>query len=285
MHSEVRLSEPSSAVEIKTSDRNSVALSFGRIASEAGDIIMKFYSSPAPTEKKADGSPVSEADRAAEEKIRARLGALFPGVPIIAEESFDLAAANRVGDRFILVDPLDGTREFINHRDEFTVNIALIEDGVPVAGCVYAPALDRMYLGGEEAFRVELTPGSPLPDISELQRLQTKPYDPKGFRAVASRSHLDPETEGFLAAVPTYERRQAGSSLKFCLIAEGEADVYPRFGPTMEWDTAAGHAVLTAAGGTVVAGAGTPLRYRKAEAGFRNPAFVAWGKAPWSAKT
>jgi 3'(2'),5'-bisphosphate nucleotidase len=181
-----------------------------------------------------------------------------------------------VDGRFILVDPLDGTREFISRNGEFTVNIALVDHGRPILGAVYAPVLKRLWLGAETASVIDVAPGQRLSEGRDARAIRCRPAPP-ALVAVASRSHSDEQTEAFLARLPVGERRSAGSSLKFCLVAEALADVYPRFGPTMEWDTAAGDAVLRAAGGTVLALSGEPMRYGKTEAGFRNSGFVAWG--------
>src|SRR3954451_4495784 len=256
--------------------RNEFALAFASIALEAGAAIMAVRSSRMDVQHKSDGSPVTRADMDADRIICERLGALFPALPIVTEEAPETHAFE-IDGRFILVDPLDGTREFTSGRDEFTVNIALIDCREPVAGAVYAPALNRLYIGGEAAFHADVAPSAPLPALQMMRSLTTSsvPYD--SLRAVASHSHLDPATRSWLAQRPIREMRSAGSSLKFCMIAEGEADVYPRLAPTMEWDTAAGHAVLAAAGGCIVAVDGMPLAYGKSAAGFRNQAFIAWG--------
>ncbi len=241
---------------------------------------MAIYADAPRIETKADGSPVSDADRESERLIRAALSEFLPDVPLIAEESFDPQQGRQAPDRFLLVDPLDGTREFISRNGEFTVNVALIDSGQPIVGCVYAPAREAMYIAGAEAFHTTLPPGAALPPLPELKPIATRAYPGAGLSAVASRSHLDAQTEAFLKRLPIASHRNAGSSLKFCVIAQGEADVYPRLAPTMEWDTAAGQAVLVAAGGCVIGTDGTPLRYGKAAAGFRNNGFVAWGQAP-----
>ena len=186
-------------------------------------------------------------------------------------------AGGPVPERFLLVDPLDGTREFLAGYKDFTVNIALIEAGSPVAGAICAPALDQLYVAGATAFLADLTAGSAL---GAMKVIATGPAPGPGLRAVASRSHLNPETEQWLRQHPVAELQRAGSSLKFCLIARGDADVYPRIAPTMEWDTAAGHAVLNAAGGCVLGLDGSPLRYGKKDAGFKNAGFIAWGRRP-----
>jgi 3'(2'), 5'-bisphosphate nucleotidase len=258
--------------------RNELAFRFGAIASEAGKVIIEIYSPTLKIEAKEDNSPVTEADAAAERVIMARLKEIIPGVPVVAEESFDAKVSGAAPARFILVDPLDGTREFITGSHEFTVNIALVEGGKPTVGVVYAPALNQMYLAGAGAWRMEVKPGDALPKLDDMQKLVTGPYPAEGLRAMASRSHLDPETEALLKKLQVGSFKSAGSSLKFCWIAQGDGDIYPRLAPTMEWDTAAGHAVLTAAGGCVIGRDGSPFRYGKA--GFRNDGFVAWGREP-----
>jgi 3'(2'), 5'-bisphosphate nucleotidase len=260
-----------------TDARNDLASHFGNIASEAGKVIMSVYSPAVRVDTKADGSPVTAADTGAERVIRARLEEILPDVAIVAEESFDATQKPAPGP-FILVDPLDGTREFISGNGEFTVNIALVESGIPIVGCVYAPALNQLYLAGATAYRAELQPGDVLPRLTPMQILATRSYPGDGLHAMASRSHLDAESEALLRRLAVNTWKPAGSSLKFCLIAQGDGDIYPRLAPTMEWDTAAGHAVLTAAGGCVIGRDGSPLRYGKA--GFRNDGFVAWGRAP-----
>lgn len=225
---------------------------------------------------KSDGSPVTAADLAADEVIREGLAREMPGLTVITEET--CTAASRVdADCFALVDPLDGTREFINDSDEFTVNIALIAKGTPVAGAVYAPALRRLYIGGTSAHRLDVADDEISSRLDGLRPIRVREAPAEGWHAVVSRSHLDPDTRRWIERHRIAELCYAGSSLKFCTIAEGVADVYPRLGPTMEWDTAAGHAVLLAAGGRVTDLDGQPMRYGKAE--FRNGSFVAWGAA------
>jgi 3'(2'), 5'-bisphosphate nucleotidase len=234
-----------------------------QIAGRAGAVVMRHYEAGAQARLKADHSPVTDADEEAEQLILAELAQVFPDVPVVAEEE---AAAGRIAAidrRFFLVDSLDGTKEFLSRNGEFTVNIAEIVDGLPVAGAVYAPAIGRMFRGGAEgAFE----------GTSQI-RARVPPAD--GLIAVGSRSHQDAATAEFLKAYPVKTFIGAGSSLKFCLVAAGEADIYARGGRTMEWDTAAGHAVLAAAGGTVMRWDATPLLYGKK--GFENPAFVARG--------
>ncbi|MBL8574754.1 MAG: 3'(2'),5'-bisphosphate nucleotidase CysQ [Hyphomicrobiaceae bacterium] len=255
--------------------RTALALQFARIASQAGAVIMAIYASDFAMRVKADKSPVSEADEQAEAVIVAALRALDPATPILAEEMAAAEGVHDVGPRFFCVDPLDGTRQFASRNGEFTVNIALVENGVPTVGCVYAPVIGRMWIGGETAARADLAPGAAV-EAAAFRTIQAR-HPRGGLTAFVSRSHLDAETIAYVACLDIAERVQIGSSLKFCRIAEGEADIYPRFGPTMEWDTAAAHAVLAAAGGSVVRPDGSPFLYGKAADGYRNGPFVALG--------
>lgn len=248
------------------------------IAVMAAAPIMAIYAAGAVAARKTDGSPVTAADLAAQEVIMTGLAALLPGVPVLAEESA-AEAAFAAADVFVLVDPLDGTKEFLAGNGEFTVNIGLIEAGAPVCGAVYAPALESLWLGASGAEKLAVAAGCRLDQAGERGPIRVRPWPPSGLVAAASRSHGDGETEAFLAALPIIDRRGAGSSLKFCLIAEGAVDLYPRFGPTMEWDTAAGHAVLNAAGGALTCLDGQAFRYGKEAANYRNGPFVAWGEA------
>ena len=258
-----------------------LALAFAELASEAGRAIMDIYCRDFEVRAKADASPVSEADEAAEPILISGVERLLPGVPIVAEEAVTRDGPPVVGETYVLIDPLDGTREFINRNGEFTVNVALVRKGRPIAGCVYAPAAARMYMAGKTARLAMVTAGGGVAD-EESCAISTRPYPGAGLTAVTSRSHADGETEAFLGRLPLAGKRDAGSSLKFCLVAEGQADVYPRFGPTMEWDTAAGHAVLLAAGGQVLTPGGEEFLYGKMANGFRNGAFIAWGGAPYT---
>jgi 3'(2'), 5'-bisphosphate nucleotidase len=248
-----------------------------RLAIAAGDAIMPFYRNDCAVSLKGDASPVTEADQAAEAIILAGLRDCAPDLPVIAEEE---AAAGRIpetGASFALVDPLDGTREFVAGRDEFTVNIAIVHEGAPVRGVVYAPALRTLWAGdiATGAWRAELAEDGTF----RRQPIGVRPPPMHALVAVASRSHRTPETDAYLARFAIGDLVSAGSSLKFCLVAEGRADIYPRFGRTMEWDTAAGHAVLAAAGGIVVTEDGAHLRYGKRERGYDNPFFIAAGAA------
>ena len=241
--------------------------------------VMSVYGSGFEVERKDDGSPVSLADRQAEAAILACLKRDFPDLPVVAEEASAAGQAPVITTRFFLVDPLDGTVEFIRRNGEFTVNIALIQDGAPIAGIVLAPALGLAYAGGRgQAWKGQIQDGERGVENWEPIRTRRSAARPV---AVASRSHCTPETEAALRLAEAAERRSIGSSLKFCLLAEGTADFYPRLGPTMEWDTAAGDAVLRAAGGAVVTLDGVPLRYGKlGVAGmrdFENPHFLAAG--------
>ncbi len=254
------------------------AQNFGALAVLAGAVIMKIYNGAViETRLKNDKSPVSDADEQAEALLLAELRRLYPQLPVIAEESAARGETPRHEGAFLLVDPLDGTREFIARRKEFTVNVALVENGAPCAGAIYAPALGELWLGGAGAFAVSVAPGAPLPPRAEWRPLRTRPRPGGGMTALMSRSHLDDETRDFVARHGIADALQAGSSLKFCRIAEGVADVYPRFGPTMEWDTAAGDAILRAAGGVTVAPGGGPFLYGKTAQGYRNGPFIAWG--------
>jgi 3'(2'), 5'-bisphosphate nucleotidase len=259
-----------------SADEIAVFLADGAVA--AGPAVMDVYEQGGDVWSKSDGSPVTVADQRAEAIVCEKLSQAFPPTPIIAEESMSLGKPAAVADRFLLVDPLDGTKEFLARNGEFTINIALIRKGSPVAGAVYAPALGRLWFGGEHAFVCEAPVGGGLPNRDAWRPITVR-QAPEALVVLASRSHGDSQTEAFLSRLPIAERRSRGSSLKFCVIAEGLADVYPRFGPTMEWDTAAGDAVLRAAGGVVLDPSDASLVYGKTADGLRNGPFVAWGDA------
>lgn len=246
------------------------------LAVMAGAAILDIYARPIEVHSKSDSSPVTAADEAAEAIILEGLAAIAPDIPVVAEESFAAGRVPAIGHRFFLVDPLDGTKEFISRNGEFTVNIALIENGAPVAGVVYAPALGRLFSGGPAgAFSARVESGRTV----ERCRTGVRPVPAGGLTVVASRSHGTDATDAFIRRFPVSDYRSAGSSLKFCLLACGEADLYPRLGRTMEWDTAAGDAVLRAAGGVVRRLDGAPLTYGKRsqpdDTDFANPHFVA----------
>ena len=241
------------------------------IAHAAGNLIMEYYEGKIEVQIKEDDSPVTAADIAANEYIVSELKKLDKNIPIVAEESAnDPAIANK--PIFWLVDPIDGTKGYIKKTGEFTVNIGLIEDGEPTIGVVYVPAQGNMYFTGEDggAYKSYKKDG----EIVTEQIAAKKPEG--GLIVVASKSHRTPETDEYIEKLDVKEFISAASSLKFCLLAEGKADIYPRFGPTMEWDTAAGHAVLKASGGRVENLEGEPFIYGKGE--FRNTFFVAFGK-------
>jgi 3'(2'), 5'-bisphosphate nucleotidase len=244
------------------------------LAMAAGREIMAIYATDFSAKQKGDLSPVTEADEAAERIILDGLARLSPSIPVISEEAAAAGRIPEVAHEFFLVDPLDGTKEFISRNGEFTVNIAHITDAVPIAGVVYAPALGRIFWGerGRGAAQGETADGMPK---SGWTAIKVRERQAGGMTVVASRSHRDAETDAFLRGIEVKSLCSAGSSLKFCLVATGEADLYPRFGRTMEWDTAAGHAVLLAAGGKVLTADGFPLAYGKRQRGFDNPGFIA----------
>lgn len=244
--------------------------SIAAIARAAGEVILDIYATDFTVRGKSDASPVTMADEEAEAVILSGLAKLTPDIPIVAEEEVAAGRIPTLQDRFWLVDPLDGTKEFISRNGEFTVNIALIADGKPVLGVVLAPALRRMFMGvaGDGAF---------VEDDAGRNRIACRKAPDAGLTVVASRSHGNAEAlDEFLARRKVASIRNAGSSLKLCLVASGEADVYPRFGRTMEWDIAAGHAVLTAAGGKLTDVQGNALLYGKPD--FANPHFIASGQ-------
>ena len=244
------------------------------LAIAAGHEIMAVYATDFSAKAKSDLTPVTEADEAAEKVILAGLAKLDPATPVISEEAASAGRIPQVSQTFFLVDPLDGTKEFISRNGEFTVNIAKVDQGLPVAGVVYAPALSRIFWGeaGHGAAQGKLDPATGVPAWTPMH---VRPCPADGATVVASRSHRDAATDEFLKKINVKSLCSAGSSLKFCLVAAGEADLYPRFGRTMEWDTAAGHAVLLAAGGKVLTTEGNPLSYGKRERGYDNPGFIA----------
>jgi 3'(2'), 5'-bisphosphate nucleotidase len=238
-------------------------------ALKAGAEIWRIFQAGFEVEIKSDASPVTIADRAAEAIILEALLRLAPDVPVVAEEESEAGRTPKVGDRFFLVDPLDGTKEFVRRGTDFTVNIGLIEQSVPTMGLIYAPARGELYIGDVLSALAWARRDGETRVPLKVRQPRTPPV------ALASKSHDVPATEAFLKAIHCGERVSIGSSLKFCLLAKGEADIYPRPSPTMEWDTAAGHAILLAAGGSVFAPDGSPFRYGKP--GFFNPGFVASG--------
>jgi 3'(2'), 5'-bisphosphate nucleotidase len=253
-------------------DYAGIVTTIRRLALEAGDAIMRVYDGPDfEVRAKSDASPVTEADELADRLIARGLATAFPEIPVVTEEQADSHGIE--APVFFLVDPLDGTKEFVQRRGDFTVNIALIENGVPTRGVVYAPAKDRLfYTDAEGRSQEEAAPHGATP--GRLTALAVATPDPARLVVVASKSHRDQATDDYIARYSVADFRSAGSSLKFCLVAAGEADLYPRLGRTMEWDTAAGQAVLLGAGGRVVRfDDHRPLVYGKS--GFENPHFIA----------
>lgn len=246
---------------------------------EAGRAIMAVYENGIVVSYKDDQSPVTDADEKAEAIILEHLTRAFPEIAVVAEERVAAGWVPEIdGKPFFLVDPLDGTKEFINRSKDFTVNIALIENGAPVAGIVYAPARGVIYrTTGDGAEKLAIVDDA----VAGRASIKCRPQG-AALVAVASRSHNNPETEAYLARIGVCDFTSVGSSLKFCLLAEGAADVYPRFGRTMEWDTAAGDAVLRAAGGATVCTDDSLFCYgktdQKDDSDFANPHFVAWGR-------
>ena len=250
-----------------------------RIALDAGKTVMEVYATDFNVDRKDDASPVTQADEKAEALILKGLAEAEPGLDVIAEESVSAGYIPEHGVRFALVDPLDGTKEFINRNGQFTVNIGIIEHGKPVMGVVYAPAINRLFVaeGPDKAWQADVNPGEPVPASDARMPLHIRRCPDEGLTAIASKSHRSPQTDAFLKKFKVSEIISAGSSLKFCLLAAGEADLYPRMGRTMEWDTAAGQAVAEAAGGRVLTEDGEPLRYGKRERGYDNPHFIVYG--------
>jgi 3'(2'), 5'-bisphosphate nucleotidase len=247
-----------------------------QIARDAGDAIMKVYEKDFTVEFKDDNSPLTAADMAAHHIIEQGLNILTPGMPVLSEESADIDWQTRkIWPRYWLVDPLDGTREFVKKNGEFTVNIALIEDGRATFGVIYAPALKTLWWGDD-------VQGAFTQQAGQLKKISVDKTARTSLRVAASRSHLDQTTAAALARMGEVEPLSMGSSLKFCRIAEGSLDVYPRFAPTSEWDTAAGQAILEAAGGVVLNLDGSPFRYNTKES-LLNPHFIALANAdlPW----
>ena len=245
-----------------------------RLALEAGDAIMQVYNGPDfEVKTKGDTSPVTEADEAADALISAGLRAAFPDVALITEEQADSHALS--AQTFLIVDPLDGTKEFVNRRGDFTVNIAYVENGVPLRGVVYAPAQGRLFYTQADGAAVEETGEMAKDSAGPVKSIKVSTPDNGALMVVASKSHRDAATDEYIGKYVCKDMKSAGSSLKFCLVATGEADLYPRLGRTMEWDTAAGDAVLRGAGGHVVRfDDHTPLAYGKS--GWDNPFFIAY---------
>jgi 3'(2'), 5'-bisphosphate nucleotidase len=253
----------------------------------AARVQMRYFRSGAKVETKSDTTPVTAADQESEALLLQALARIAPHTPVVAEEAM---AAGRIPDvgggtvDYLLVDPLDGTREFISDRPEFTINIALIQNRRPTFGIIYAPALGQLFatLGERHAVEVQVQPSSTASRFSDLatREIRSRAAPPEGMVAVASRSHNSPGTDAFLGQFKIQQRTAAGSSLKFCVVAKGDADIYPRVGRTCEWDIAAGHAILNSAGGSVTMLDGAPFLYGRSADRFRNPDYVAWGRGP-----
>lgn len=254
---------------------DALAAALTTLVSQAGRAILEVTRSALSVRTKADRSPVTAADGAAQDVILAGLARLLPGVPVVSEESTANAGRDLGRTTFVLVDPLDGTREFIAGNDEYTVNVAIVAAGVPVAGLVFLPARGLLYRGraGRGAERMSMPAGA---KAGPVEPMRTRRPPAEGLVAAVSRSHLDAASEHFLDARRVARRIACGSAVKFGLLAEGTADVYPRLAPTHEWDVAAGHAVLRAAGGDVMRPDGGTLRYGDGGSGFLVPGFVAW---------
>ena len=254
-------------------DYEKITSTFRQLALEAGTAILEVYNRrDFEVRTKSDASPVTEADEIADALIAKGLKDAFPDIPAVTEEQQD--SHELQADVFFLVDPLDGTKEFIHRRGDFTVNIALIENGIPTRGVVYAPEKQRLFYTSPDGRSLEETGFGAGGKIGETRPMQVATPDPEALVVVASNSHRDSATDKYIARYQVSDFRSAGSSLKFCLVAAGEADLYPRLGRTMEWDTAAGQAVLLGAGGNVVRfDDHTPLVYGKN--GYENPFFIA----------
>lgn len=258
-----------------------IAARLGEIAWEAGRLLRRMQAGAGDHRVKPDGSPTSPADLAAEQLILARLQADWPGVPVVAEETSNAAEA---GDAFFLVDPLDGTPDYLDGLAEYSVNIALVVGRRPVAAAVLAPRLGRLWVAGTHALAGDLGPDLEGSGPTAWREIRARAAPPGGLVALVSRRHVDPATEACLATLSIGTRLTASSALKFCLIAGGEADIYVRCGPTMEWDTAAGDHILTRAGGCVIRSGGGFLTYGERGQDYRNGPFAALGDPSLAAR-
>jgi 3'(2'), 5'-bisphosphate nucleotidase len=261
-------------IDFDGDDKGAIARALAEIALAAGPAVMEEYARAGEAREKADGSPVTAADERAEAIIVARLKALAPEIAVVAEEAAAAGADLVAPPRFFLVDPLDGTREFIAGRSEYTINIGLICEGAPILGVIAAPALGLIWRGivGRGAERLEFSERETSPPKA-IRAARSRPE--QELRVMVSRSHLDAQTQAYLDGLRDAQSVPCGSSVKFCRLAEGAADLYPRFAPTRDWDVAAGHAILAAAGGGVVTPDGAALTYGSAP--LRIPAFLAAG--------
>lgn len=252
-------------------------------AREAGRLEMAHFTKGVVTERKADRSPVTAADREAEAVIVAALSLMAPGIAVVAEEAASDGASWERSERFFLVDALDGTRQFITGKPEFSINVAMVVDGAPRFGFIFSPPTERLFVtrsdGAAYEARLPLGEGQVMADALQFRRCATRAPEGDALVAFNSRSSGGASAE-LLRTLNVKEARPFGSSMKFCMIAAGEGDLYARFGPTCEWDTAAGQAILEAAGGTVAALDGTRLTYGHADRNYINPNFIAWGRQP-----
>jgi 3'(2'), 5'-bisphosphate nucleotidase len=270
-------------MESKMRDLTAPALLDGLtlLVSQAAAEILRIAGGTLAAREKSDATPVTAADEASEAILLEGLARLLPGIGIVSEEAAAQTAPPKPGETFILVDPLDGTREILAGRDEYTINVAIIHRGRPVFGLLAAPARARIWRGapGHSSECLLLRPGEGPDRAQERKTIRTRSFDSDHPVALVSRSHLDPQTENFLARWPRIERRDCGSAVKFGLLAQGSADLYPRLSTTSEWDIAAGDAILTGAGGLVVTPDGNPVLYGQNDGRFLIPAFIAWGDA------
>lgn len=261
------------AATISGPERERIAAALAEIACAAGEILRRYHRGPCPHALKPDGTPWSAADVEAEDLIVAALAERFPGIAVVAEERAARGGAAAPAGTFFLVDPLDGTRDFLAGTPDYSVNIALVTGARPVAAALAAPGLARVWWAGTTAVEAPVVAGRP----GSGRPVHARPVPEAGLLALGSRRHGDAATETCLAALPVMETRQVGSALKFGLIAAGEADLYVRCGPTMEWDTAAGDHIVAAAGGCVVVPGGGPIRYGQHGPDHRNGPFAALG--------
>ena len=259
---------------MNTVDYENLTRVMRRLALEAGEKIMAIYDADDfEVKTKSDESPVTEADEAADALISVGLVAEFPGIQLITEEQQETHTAE--AKTFLIVDPLDGTKEFVKRRGDFTVNIAFVENGRPTRGVVFAPARGRLFNTAADGYSVEEIGALDQNEVGEIRPIRVSKPNNEALYVVASKSHRDAATDAYINKYKTADMKSAGSSLKFCLVATGEADIYPRLGRTMEWDTAAGHAVLAGAGGNVVRfDDHSELTYGKP--GYENPFFIAF---------
>jgi 3'(2'), 5'-bisphosphate nucleotidase len=249
------------------------------IVSRAAAAVLAIRADGLNTRSKADQSPVTAADHASEALIVEGVSRVLPGIPIVSEEAFSRAPPASLDGTFVLVDPVDGTRELVAGRDEFVINLAVVNQGRPVLGIISAPALGLIWRAAEGAGadRLRLAPGAPATNATERAAIKTRSWPAAGIVAAMSRSHLDQHTQALLARLPIADRLVSGSAIKFCRVAEGAADLYPRLGPTCEWDIAAGDAIVRIAGGSVTTPDGRPLPYGRTAERFLVPGFIASG--------